>query len=295
MLRVTGRKIGRGQPTYVIAEGGVNHSGDLDTAFSMLREAALAGADAFKLQKRSPEHCVPRAEWDRLRDTPWGTMRYIDYRHRVEFNEEQYSQLAAAAAVMGIDFFVSVWDLPSLEFALKMDMPAIKIPSAKNNDWELLDKSVRSGRPVIVSTGMSSMDDVKDIVRACEANGRPQLALLHCNSSYPASVDELDLRVIDTWLHTAALMDYTIGYSNHHPSIIPPVNAVALGAQIIEAHITLDRSSWGTDQASSIEPTGFARMVKYIRATELSLGNGTKRMYDSERAARRKLRGKETT
>jgi len=291
MLRVTGRKIGRGQPTYVIAEGGVNHSGDLDTAFSMLREAALAGADAFKLQKRSPEHCVPRAEWDKVRDTPWGSMRYIDYRHRVEFDEWQYVQLMEAALVLGIDFFVSVWDLPSLEFALKMDMPAIKIPSAKNNDWELLDKSVQSGRPVIVSTGMSSMDDVKDIVRACEANGRPQLALLHCNSSYPASVDELDLRVIDTWLHTAALMDYTIGYSGHEVGLAPTLGAVALGAQIVERHITLDRSMWGTDQASSVEPGGFAHMVKDIRLLERALGERTKRLHESERVARAKLRG----
>ena len=291
MLRLNGRKIGREQPTYVIAEGGINHNGNLDTALALMRAAKDAGADAFKLQKRSPEHCVPRAEWDRVRSTPWGDMRYIDYRQRIEFNEEQYSQLASAAAIFGIDFFVSVWDQPSLEFALKMDMPAIKVPSAKNNDWELLDKSVQSGRPVIVSTGMSSMDDVKDIVRACEANGRPQLALLHCNSSYPASVDELDLRVIDTWLHTAALMDYTIGYSGHEVGLAPTLGAVALGAQIVERHITLDRSMWGTDQASSVEPGGFAHMVKDIRLLERALGERTKRLHESERVARAKLRG----
>lgn len=293
MLRINGREVGRNRPTYIIAEGGINHNGSLDTAFDLMRAASDAGADAFKLQKRSPEHCVPRDEWDKIRSTPWGDMRYIDYRHRVEFNEDQYTQLDVLADRLGIGFFVSIWDEPSLEFALKLDIPAIKIPSAKMTDRELVKASVSSGKPTIISTGMSTMQEVRDTVLSVQEYGepRPQIALLHCNSSYPSSVDELDLRVIDTWLHTPALMDYTIGYSGHEVGLAPTLAAVALGAQIVERHITLDRSMWGTDQAASVEPGGFAHMVKDIRLIERALGERTKRLHESERAARDKLRG----
>ena len=276
--------VGDGHPTYIVAEIGINHSGDLETARRLIDAAVHAGVDAVKLQKRTPELCVPPDQQTQMRDTPWGYITYLEYRHHVEFGREAYAAIDVHCREKEVDWFVSVWDEPSVDFMEAFDPPCYKIPSASLTDESLLRRLRQTGRPLILSTGMSTMEQIE---RAVALLDRSSLLLTHATSSYPCEPEELNLRAIETLRRK---FEVPVGYSGHEVGLIPSAVAVALGACLVERHITLDRALWGSDQAASVEPGGFERLVKYIRVTELALGDGVKRVYDSEVASLRKLR-----
>lgn len=279
------RKVGDGHPAYIIGEIGINHNGDIDVAKKLMEVAKKSGADAVKFQKRTPELCVPEHQRSQMRDTPWGYITYLDYRYKVEFDEEAYTEIDRFAKEIGIDWFASSWDIPSLEFIERFNPPAHKLPSALLTDLELLRAYRDTGKPLIVSTGMSTLDEIKI---ALELIGEENLILCHTTSSYPCPPEELNLRMIQTLRDMTSLCP--IGYSGHEVGLVPSAIAVALGGCLVERHITLDRAMWGSDQSASVEPQGLASLVKYIRVTERSLGDGVKRVYDSELSSLSKLR-----
>jgi N-acetylneuraminate synthase len=219
-----------------------------------------------------------------MRETPWGYITYLEYRHRVEFGEADYGEIDLYCREKGISWFASVWDEPSVDFLGRFDVPCYKLPSAALTDHNLLRRVRRTGRPVILSTGMSTMEQIRNAV---DVLGTDDLLLAHATSTYPCEPAELNLRMIQTLRES---FPCPVGYSGHEVGLIPSVVALALGACLVERHITLDRAMWGSDQAASVEPGGFERLVKYIRVTEGSLGDGIKRVYPSEEPSLRRLR-----
>ncbi|QPP06883.1 N-acetylneuraminate synthase [Streptomyces bathyalis] len=285
-LRSLGDKtVGPGQPVYVTGEIGINHNGELENAFALIDAAAEAGCDAVKFQKRTPEVCTPRDQWDVERDTPWGRMTYIDYRHRVEFDEDGYRAIDEHCKKRGIDWFASPWDVESVAFLEKFGVPCYKVASASLTDDELLRAMRATGRTVILSTGMSTP---KQIRHAVEVLGSANIVLCHATSTYPAQAGELNLRMIHTL--EREFPNVPIGYSGHETGLQTTLAAVALGAAFVERHITLDRAMWGSDQAASVEPGGLQRLVRDIRTIEDSLGDGVKKVYESELKPMEKLR-----
>jgi sialic acid synthase SpsE len=285
-LRTLGDKIaGPGRSVYITGEIGINHNGDLENAFRLIDAAADAGCDAVKFQKRTPEICTPRDQWDIERDTPWGRMTYIDYRHRVEFGEDDYRRIDEHCKERGIAWFASPWDTEAVAFLEKFDVPAHKVASASLTDDELLRTLRATGRTIILSTGMSTP---KQIRHAVEVLGSDNILLCHATSTYPAKAEELNLRVINSL--QAEYPNVPIGYSGHETGLQTTLAAVALGAAFIERHITLDRAMWGSDQAASVEPQGLQRLVRDIRTIEESLGDGVKKVYESELGPMKKLR-----
>jgi N-acetylneuraminate synthase len=283
-IKIGEKWVGKGNPTYIVAEIGINHNGDLEITKAMIRAAKQSGVDAVKFQKRTPELCVPLNQRNVMRETPWGYISYLEYRYKVEFGEAEYKEIDRCCKEEGIDWFASVWDEPSVDFLESFDPIAYKIPSASLTDHNLLRKLRTTGRPIILSTGMSTMDQIR---KAVDITGLENVMITHTTSAYPCDPDELNLRMIET---LAQEFDCPIGYSGHEVGLIPSVVTVALGACLIERHFTLDRAMWGTDQAASVEPGGFSRLVKYVRVTEESLGDGVKRVYDSELPILKKLR-----
>ncbi len=284
-IKLGNKVVGDGHPAYVIAEIGINHNGDLDVARQMIRAAAHAGADAVKFQKRTPEVCTPPEQQKQMRETPWGYISYLDYRYKVEFDKEAYTEIDKLSRELGIDWFVSVWDEQSVDFMEQFDTPAYKIPSASMTDHNLLRHVRKTGRPLIVSTGMSTMDQIH---RAMDAVGLENLIIMHTTSAYPCDPDELNLKMIETLRRE--FPNNPIGYSGHEVGLVPSAVAVALGATSVERHFTLDRAMWGSDQAASVEPGGFEKLVKYIRVTEQAMGDGVKKVYESEMSSLKKLR-----
>jgi N-acetylneuraminate synthase len=284
-IKIGNKWVGDRYPTYVIAEIGINHNGDLEIAKRMIDAAVHAGADAVKFQKRTPEVSTPPEQQTQMRETPWGYITYLDYRYKVEFNEEQYREIDRYCRERKIAWMVSVWDEPSVDFMEKFDTPAYKVPSASLTDHNLLKYVRKTGRPLIISSGMSTMEQIK---RGVEVVGAENLVIMHCTSTYPCEPEELNLRMIET-LHRE-FPNNPIGYSGHEVGLVPSAVAVAFGACMVERHLTLDRAMWGSDQAASVEPGGFERLVKYIRVTEASLGDGMKKVYESEKGSMKKLR-----
>ena len=283
-MKLGNRLVGDGQPTYIVAEIGINHNGDPDIARRLIDAAAHAGVDAVKFQKRTPELSVPVNQRDLRRETPWGYVSYMEYRERMEFGPEEFKAIDLHCREREVDWFASVWDEPSVDFLEAFSPVAYKIPSASLTDANLL-RHVRSmDRPVILSTGMSTMEQIE---RAVGLLGQENLLLMHATSTYPCEPEELNLRMIGTLRQR---FPCPVGYSGHEVGLIPTVVAVALGACLVERHITLDRAMWGSDQAASVEPGGFERLVKYIRTTEASFGDGMKRVYESEQPSMRRLR-----
>ncbi len=277
-------KIGEGNPTYVIGEIGINHNGDIDIAKQLMLAAKQGGMDAVKFQKRTPEICVPEHQRAQMRETPWGYITYLDYRYKTEFGEAEYAEIDRYAKEIGITWFASEWDIPSVEFIEKFDPAAHKIPSALITDKDLLRAYKATGKPIIISTGMSTMEEIQTAV---DILGLDNLIICHTTSSYPCPPEELNLRMIPK---LQALYDCPIGYSGHEVGLVTSAVAVAMGACLVERHITLDRAMWGSDQSASVEPQGITRLVKYIRVTERSLGDGVKQVYDSEKSSMSKLR-----
>jgi N-acetylneuraminate synthase len=279
------RFIGDGHPVFIIAEIGINHNGDLDIAKKIIYGAKLAGCDAVKFQKRTPEICVPKDQWNIERDTPWGRMTYIDYRHKVEFDKDEYAEIDKYCKEIGITWFASCWDEPSVDFIEQFNPPIYKTASASLTDFSLLEKHKKLNKPIIMSTGMSTMEEIESAVSFMDKHN---LLLAHATSAYPCKKEELNLRMIDTLRKKYS--EIPIGYSGHEVGLAPTWAAVALGASFVERHITLDRAMWGTDQAASVEIGGMERLVSSIRDIELALGDGIKKVYDSELGQIKKLR-----
>jgi len=292
--------IGDGYPVRVCAEIGTNHQGRLPLAFRMIEAAKEAGADFVKFQVRTPELAVPKAEWHEVRDTPWGKLTKLDYRKRVEFSAYDYEAIDEHCRKVGILWFCSYWDQPSLDriHKLNVDFVCVKIPSARLHDDELLRSAAKYGRPVILSTGMSEWSEVKRAVNILTTNydtggkadwrAKPQIIPMQCTSAYPARHDESNLRVIRTYKRE---LGFPVGFSSHKIGIATCVLAVAVGANIIERHLTLDRGRLGSDHRMSSEPEDMERLVKEIRYAEACLGDGKKVVYPSEEAERKRLRG----
>ena len=283
-VRIGNKMIGDGHPTYIVAEIGINHNGDVNSAKELIKAAKRAGVDAVKFQKRTPELCVPADQRDQMRETPWGYISYLDYRYKVEFTREDYDEIDHFAREMEKDWFVSVWDEPSVDFIEQYDPTCYKVPSASLTDLSLLKHLRKTGRPLILSTGMSTGDQIKNAV---EAIGQENLIITHATSAYPCDPAELNLRMVST---LRDLFDCPIGYSGHEVGLVTSAVVIAMGACLVERHITLDRALWGSDQAASVEPGGLRRLVKYIRVTEEALGDGVKKVYPSEMSSLKKLR-----
>ena len=274
-----------GSPTYIIAEIGINHNGSLKVAKELIDVAVHAGCDAVKFQKRTPEICVPENQRDKRRDTPWGEMSYMQYRERVEFREQEYAEIDEHCKKKGIEWFASCWDAPSIAFIEMFSPPCHKIPSAMITDYMLLKAFGATERPLIMSTGMSTRGQIR---RAVKQLGQANLIVMHCNSEYPCPVERLNLKGIQT-LQTAFPV-CPIGYSGHELGFQPTLTAVALGAVVVERHITLDKNMWGSDQACSLEPPELIEMVQGIRSVEKSLGTSTIVVTPAEKEIREKLR-----
>ncbi|MBX3054623.1 MAG: N-acetylneuraminate synthase family protein [Caldilineaceae bacterium] len=281
---IGGRAVGDGEPCYIIAEIGINHNGSLEIAKKLIDAAALSGCDAVKFQKRTPELCVPPEQREILRETPWGLITYLDYRYRVEFDEDGYAEIDRYCREKDIHWFASCWDEPSVDFMEQFAPVCYKVASASITDDGLMQHTDRTGRPVILSSGMSTMDEIR---HATTHFAPDRLLLAHSTSTYPCKPEEQNLRMIQTLRNE---FPFPVGYSGHEVGLQTTYAAVVLGACFIERHLTLDRAMWGSDQAASIEPHGFMRLVRDIRVIEQALGDGVKRVYDSELPARKKLR-----
>jgi N-acetylneuraminate synthase len=277
--------IGPGHPVYVIAEIGINHNGSVDLAKLIIDGAVRAGCDAVKFQKRTPEICTPAGQWHVERDTPWGRLTYIDYRRRVEFSAEQYAEIDAHCRAKGIAWTASCWDEPSVDVIAAFDPPFFKAASACLTDHGLLKKMKDTGKPLIISTGMSTLDEVDEAVNAI---GRDRLLIAHSTSAYPCPPAELNLRMIHTLRDRYPRVP--IGYSGHESGLATTLAAVSLGACFVERHLTLDRALWGSDQAASVEIPGMDRLVRDIRDIEVALGTGIKEVYESEMSSLKRLR-----
>jgi N-acetylneuraminate synthase len=284
-LKIGNQMVGDGHPAYIIAEIGINHNGDLNIAKQMIDAAVHAGVNAVKFQKRTPDVATPPDQQTQMRETPWGYITYLEYRYKVEFSEEQYCEIDKHCKEKGITWLVSVWDQPSVDFMEKFDTPAYKIPSASLTDYGLIQKARATGKPLILSTGMSTMDQIRQGVQIA---GEDNLVLMHCTSTYPCEPEELNLRMVESLRREFPTIP--IGYSGHEVGLVPSSVAVALGACMVERHLTLDRAMWGSDQAASVEPGGFERLVKYIRVSEAALGDGIKKVYASELGSMKRLR-----
>ena len=285
LRRIGDKLVGPGHPVYVIGEIGINHNGELRNALALIDAAKAAGMDAVKFQKRTPEVCTPRDQWDVERDTPWGRMTYLAYRHRVEFGAEEYRQIDEYCQEVGIDWFASPWDVESVDFLGGFNSPAFKVASACLTDDTLLRAMRATGKTVILSTGMSTPDQIR---HAVEVLGSRNTILCHATSTYPAPPEQLNLRMIETLV--AEYPNVPVGYSGHEVGLQTTLCAVALGAVLVERHITLDRAMWGSDQSASVEPEGMRRLVRDIRVLEASLGDGVKQVYPGELTAMKKLR-----
>ena len=272
--------------TYIIAEIGLNHNGDIDIAKKLIDISAAAGCDAVKFQKRNPDICVPEHQKSVMRDTPWGKMTYLEYKYKVEFNKEQYDEIDFYCKSKGISWSASPWDLDSLDFLNQYDVPFIKLPSAMITDTELLKAACKTGKRIIISTGMSSKSEVDNACSILKSNSK-DFAVLHCNSTYPAPIEELNLSCIKTLKEK---YNCEVGYSGHEFRLGTSVAAVYLGASIIERHVTLDRTMWGSDHMASVEPQGLFKLVSGIRELEKSYGDGIISVSESEKPVRDKLR-----
>jgi len=284
-VRIGNTIIGDGHPVFVIAEIGINHNGDIEIANKLIDNAKNSGCDAVKFQKRNVEKAVPEHQKNILRETPWGLIKYIDYKKKIEFTKREYDIIDEYCKQRDILWTASPWDIDSVDFLDQYNVPFYKVASACITDIEMLKLIDTKNKPVIISTGMSTLEEIK---KAVETLDNKRLVILHCNSSYPAKNDETNLRTIKTLANLFPCCP--IGYSGHEVGLQVSLAAVALGAKVIERHITLDRAMWGTDQAASVEPHGLHRLLRDIRVIESAFGDGKIQVYESEKPVRLKLR-----
>ncbi len=282
-VTIAGRMIGGQNPCYVVAEIGINHNGDLGLAKRLIDVAVSSGCSAVKFQKRTIEVVYAAAELERPRESPFGETNG-DLKRKLEFGKDQYQEINAYCRDKGIVWFASPWDEASVDFLEQFDVPCHKVASASLTDDKLLRHMRATGKPIILSTGMSTMAQID---HAVEVLGRENLVILHATSTYPAGYDELNLKVIPV---LAQRFKVPVGYSGHETGISSSVAAVVLGASMVERHLTLDRAMWGSDQAASLEPNGMQRLLRDIRLVETALGDGQKRLLDREKPIMEKLR-----
>ena len=282
-VQIGRRQVGAGHSCYVIAELGINHNGSVDLAKQLIDAAISCGCNAVKFQKRTVEVVYTAEELARPRESPFGATNG-DLKRGLEFGAREYTEIDSYCKARGIDWFASCWDEGSVDFIERFSPVCYKIASASLTDDNLLCHHRRTGRPIIVSTGMS---DMQQIGHAVELLGRDDLILLHCTSNYPSPPNELNLLAIRTLRDAFGV---PVGYSGHEVGLATSYAAAVLGASVIERHITLDRAMWGSDQAASVEPQGLARLVRDIREYEIASGDGIKRVYDSEVPIMKKLR-----
>ncbi|MFE2654855.1 N-acetylneuraminate synthase family protein [Brevibacterium sp. NPDC059310] len=269
--------VGPGQPVYMIGEIGINHNGDVEIAKQLMDAAATAGAQAVKFQKRNPDVAVPEHQKSKMRSTPWGEMTYLDYKFRVEFEREEYTEIDRYAKELGLQWFASPWDVDSVEFLEnQFDALTYKVASASLTDFELLREIAETGKPVLCSSGMS---DWETLDAAVEVFDRDKLVLMHATSTYPLPPEEVNLLAIPAMRERYGV---PVGYSGHELGLEISFAAAALGAVTIERHITLDSSMWGSDQSASMEPREFASLVKGVRVLEQAMGDGVKRVMPGE-------------
>jgi N-acetylneuraminate synthase len=284
-VKIGNKYVGDGERVYIIGEIGINHNGSLEIAKQLIMGAKAAGCDAVKFQKRTPELCVPKEQWNLERDTPWGRITYLEYRYKVEFSLEDYAEIDLFCKEMKIDWFASCWDEKSVDFIEQFNPPCYKASSASLTDVPLLKKKKSTGKPIIISTGMSTSEEIENTLNEI---GFDNILIAHSTSTYPCPIEQLNLNMIKTLKQKYPTVP--IGYSGHETGLAPTWAAVSLGATFVERHITLDRSMWGSDQAASVEIEGLHRLVKNIRDIEHSLGDGKKKVYESELSQIEKLR-----
>jgi N-acetylneuraminate synthase len=272
---------------YFIAEIGINHNGDMQIAKKLIDAVFCCNWHCAKFQKRNPDVAVPEKQKNVMRDTPWGRMTYLEYRYRVEFSKEQYDYIDNYCKEKPLDWTASIWDVDSLKFLADYDIPFIKLPSAKVTNIEILKEAAGLQIPLIISTGMSTIAEIDESVNIIMKNGKKPI-IMHTNSSYPAPHDELNLRMIPFY---KSRYDCVIGYSGHEEDLEPTVVAVALGAQVIERHVTLSHNMWGTDQKASLEVHAMNMLKNRTKDIKIMLGDGVKTITKSELQIRDKLRG----
>ena len=274
-VQIADRKVGDGYPCFIIAEIGINHSGSVDFAKKMIDIAVTTGCDAVKFQKRTVDVVYSKEELERERKSVFGNTNG-DLKRGLEFGEEEYRVIDDYCKKKGIIWFASCWDEGSVDFMEKFNIPCYKIASASLTDDKLLKYTRSKGKPIMLSTGMSTMEQIRHAVSVL---GEDNLIILHCTSTYPSNAEETNLRVIETFKKEFSC---PIGYSGHERGVTPSVIAVALGASVVERHITIDRTNWGSDQAASLEMAGLYHMVRDIRQTPYLLGDGVKKVYQRE-------------
>lgn len=282
-VKIGNKWVGDGYPTFVTAEIGINHNGDLNIAKKLIDMAVFAGCDAVKFQKRTVEDVYTPEELARPRENPFGPTNG-DLKRGLEFGKKEYKEIDKYCKQKNIMWFASPWDIKSIDFLEKFNVPCYKIASASLTDDKLLRHIKSKKKPIILSTGMST---VKQIKHAVKVLGNNNLIILHCTSTYPSDLKELNLNVIP-WMKKT--FNCPIGYSGHEANLAASLMAAALGACIVERHITLDRAMWGSDQAASIGPNGLNRMVRDIKLVPICLGDGKKRVWESEKPILDKLR-----
>jgi N-acetylneuraminate synthase len=282
-IKIGDRSVGEGHPCYIIAEIGINHNGELDTARKLIDVAAAAGCNAVKFQKRTVDVVYPAEELARPRESPFGTTNG-DLKYGLEFGQEEFQAIDSYCKERKITWFASCWDEASVDFIAQFNVPCFKIASASLTDDNLLRHTRSKKRPILLSTGMSSLEQID---HAVDLLGKKDLVVLHTTSTYPAFYEELNLRVIPELKQRYGL---PVGYSGHETGLSTTIATVAMGACVVERHITLDRSMWGSDQAASVEPQGFMRLVRDIRLVETAMGDGVKRVIEREVPIMNKLR-----
>lgn len=273
---------------YMIAEIGINHNGDLQIAKKLIDAANACFWNCVKFQKREPDIAVPKAQKNVMRDTPWGRMTYLEYKKKIEFGKDDYDYIDTYCKSKPMAWTASPWDVPSLEFLLQYDLPFIKIASAGNLNYDILKLACESGKPLLVSTGMSTLEEMDKMVDFLERKSGGNYVLMHTNSTYPTPVSEINLRMITTLRERYGCL---VGYSGHEKNLEPTVIAASLGAKVIERHVTLDHDMWGTDQAASLTVTAMSMLHGRMKEVLLMLGDGKKVISEGEWEIRKKLRG----
>jgi N-acetylneuraminate synthase len=287
-IKLGNRNIGDSEPVYLIAEIGINHNGDLQIAKKLIDATWATGWDCVKFQKRTPDICVPEDQKNIMKQTPWGEITYLEYKNKIEFQKYEYDYIDKYTREKPLNWTASVWDLPSLEFLVQYDVPFLKIPSAKITDKKLVEQAAKIGKPIFISSGMSTLKEVDEAINIIEKHLSKKYVLLHCNSTYPAKLEELNMQMI---ISLRERYNCLVGYSGHEFEIMPATLAPVYGACVIERHVTLDHNMWGTDHSASIEIRGMDFLAKRIHSVKAIAGDGVKIIYSEEEKMRRKLRG----
>ncbi|MCM1217925.1 MAG: N-acetylneuraminate synthase family protein [Lachnospiraceae bacterium] len=273
---------------YIIAEIGINHNGDLQIAKKLIDAANACLWNCVKFQKRDPDIAIPEKQKNVMKETPWGKITYLEYKKKIEFGKAEYDYIEKYCREKPIAWSASPWDIPSLEFLLDYDLPFIKIASAGNADQNMMKLACESGKPLLISTGMSTLQELDEMVEFLEKYSDGSYILLHTNSAYPVPAEELNLRMIKTLRERYHCL---VGYSGHEQDLEPTVVATALGAKVIERHVTLDHNMWGTDHAASLTVAAMAMLQGRMKEVLVILGNGEKSITQREKEVREKLRG----